>query len=266
MDALFGGKPRLLLILVAFHPASDEVARLKSCLNRLKPQVGYVVVANDYTSSEPVDDLRDQAHLFIKLRDNRGYGAAVNHAVSQLKHMPDYIAALNTDLAWDDNTFGAMIDWLDCHPKVCLATPLLKDEHGETQYLCKRNPTVLALLSRRFWPDQFKPQALLRYDRWFVMLDHDYQTAFSAEYLSGCCMIMRSSVFLQCGGFDESYFLYLEDADLTRTMSQYGSCVHVPFVHVTHTWGRGSYRNFYLALVNLKSAWIYFTKWGLRLY
>lgn len=258
--------PRLLLILVAFHPSFDEVARLKSCLAQLQPHVSYAVVVNDYRNGEAIDDLSDQAHLFIRRRDNQGYGAAVNHLVSQLAEIPEYIAALNTDLAWSSNTFESIVDWLDRQPDVCLATPMLLDEHSELQHLCKRNPTVLALLSRRFWPEKYKPSALRRYDRRFMMLDHDYQSIFSVPYLSGCCMVMRSSVFLECGGFDERYFLYLEDADLTRTMSTYGRCVHYPFVQVIHSWGRGSYRNLYLLLVNLKSAWIYFAKWGLLLY
>lgn len=266
MNAISDSAPRLLLILVAFHPSSDEVARLQFCLAQLQPSVSYAVVVNDYCSGEAIDNLKDEAHLFIRLSDNRGYGAAVNYAISQLTHIPDYIAALNTDLSWSEQTFESIIDWLDRQPDVCMATPMLVNELSKIQYLCKRDPTVLALLSRRFWPDRLKPNALRRYDRWFVMLDHDYHSVFSSSYLSGCCMVMRSNIFLECGGFDERYFLYLEDADLTRMMSRYGRCVHLPFVQVIHSWGRGSYRSLHLALVNLKSACMYFSKWGLRLY
>lgn len=259
-------KRRLILIIVAYHPASDEVHRLGSCLHELGEDVGYVVVANDYRQTESVDILAEQADLFIRSPKNLGYGAAVNLGLSKLTERPDYIAALNTDLSWHCATFESIILWLDQNPHVSLATPAIRDQHQQVQHLCKRNPTILALLSRRFWPNRLKPSWLRRYDDWFVMLDHDYSKVFSAPYLSGCCMVMRCNSFIQAGGFDEKFFLYLEDADLTRSMSRYGQCVHFPDVSVVHDWGRGSYRSLFLALVNLKSAWTYFLKWGWRWY
>jgi len=67
------------------------------------------------------------------------------------------------------------------------------------------------------------------------------------------------------GGFDSRYFLYLEDADLTRSMATIGRTIHLPIASVIHYWGRGNYRSWWLVLVNLHSAWIYFRKWGLRI-
>ena len=55
---------------------------------------------------------------------------------------------------------------------------------------------------------------------------YDYGSIFDVPYLSGCCMVARSSSFIDCGGFDERYFLYLEDADLTRMLSETGRCIH----------------------------------------
>ena len=79
-------------------------------------------------------------------------------------------------------------------------------------------------------------------------------------------MLIRSDAFCRSGGFDERYFLYLEDADLTRTLSRYGRCVHLPVASVIHAWGRGNYGNLRLMAVNLSSAWLYFRKWGWSLW
>ena len=79
-------------------------------------------------------------------------------------------------------------------------------------------------------------------------------------------MLARSDAFQRVGGFDERYFLYLEDADLTRSLAQQGRCVHLPVAGVVHGWGRGNYRNLRLMVVNLISAWRYFAKWGLSLW
>ena len=98
------------------------------------------------------------------------------------------------------------------------------------------------------------------------MCDKDYMKVFEVSYLSGCCMVMRSDNFLAIGGFDERFFLYFEDADITRCLSTKGKCVHLPLASVTHGWGRGSYNNISLMVVNIVSAGRYFLKWGIRLW
>ena len=62
--------------------------------------------------------------------------------------------------------------------------------------------------------------------------------------LAAVCMIIDSSVFINSGGFDERYFLYLEDADLTRSLSNFGRCIHFPYSQITHKWGRGNYKEY----------------------
>ena len=257
---------QLLLLLVAYHPSTLEVEQLQACLAELPPEVGYAVVVNDHQPGEPVEQLAAGADLFLANRDNPGYGRAVNRLVVRLGQLPPYIGVLNTDLSWQPGTFEQLLVWLQQHPQVNLAVPQILDEAGTPQKLCKNHPTVLGLFSRRFLPDWLKPTWLKRYDRWYVMADQNYAEVFEAPYLSGCCMLMRSDAFRRAGGFDERYFLYLEDADLTRSLARDGRCVHLPVAGVVHGWGRGNYRNLGLMAVNLASAWHYFRKWGWALW
>ena len=257
---------QLLLLFVAYHPSQPEVEQLQACLAELPPQVGYAVVVNDHHPGEPVEQLAAGADGFLANPDNPGYGRAVNRLVAHLGQLPPYIGVLNTDLTWPGGTFEQLLGWLQQHPQVSLAVPQILDEAGSPQKLCKHNPTVLGLFSRRFLPDWLKPTWLKRYDRWYVMADQNYQEVFEAPYLSGCCMLIRSDAFRRVGGFDERYFLYLEDADLTRSLARDGRCVHLPVAGVVHGWGRGNYRNLGLMAVNLASAWSYFRKWGWALW
>ena len=257
---------QLLLLFVAYHPSTSEVQRLQSCLAELPPEVGYAVVVNDHSPGEPIEQLQAGADCFLFNRDNPGYGRAVNRLVVRLGALPPYIGVLNTDLSWPPGAFKQLLSWLQQHPQVSLAVPQVLDEAGIPQQLCKQHPTVLGLFSRRFLPPGLKPQWLKRYDRWYVMADQNYQEVFEAPYLSGCCMLIRSDAFRSAGGFDERYFLYLEDADLTRSLARNGRCVHLPVAGVVHGWGRGNYRKLGLMLVNLVSAWHYFRKWGWALW
>jgi GT2 family glycosyltransferase len=155
---------------------------------------------------------------------------------------------------------------LEQHPDVAAATPWLCFPDGQQQFLCKRNPTLLALVSRRFVPRWLKPPWLRRYDQWFTCREQDYGQVFEAPYLSGCCLWVRTAAFLAVGGFDSRFFLYFEDADLTRRLGRHGLTVNLPVATVLHHWGRGSYTSLWLTWVNLWSACLYFHKWGWRLW
>lgn len=262
------GTCEVILVLVAFHPDEEEVCRLQISLETLEPWIGYAVVVNDHRPGEAVDRLAAGARLFLTNKDNPGYGRAVNRAVQTLRQRgetAEWLGVLNTDLSWHKGTFELLFGWLREHPEVVLAVPQLLDADGMVQKLCKHHPTVLGLFSRRFIPAWLKGRALLRYDAWYVMDQEDYSQILDVEYLSGCCMLMSMRAFQRVGGFDSQYFLYLEDADLTRSMASIGRTIHLPIASVIHHWGRGNYRSWRLVLVNLHSAWIYFRKWGLRI-
>ena len=210
---------KLLLLVVAHHPVEEEVLRLKSCLNALPSHIAYAVAANDYKSGESVDLLEDNSEYFLRIHDNVGYGRAVNALFFKSNLSAPFVGILNTDLSWHSGTFEVILEFLLNNDDVSLLTPRILGELGDVQLLCKQSPTVLAMFSRRFIPNSLKPSWLKGYDLRYCMHEYDYSSIFEVPYLSGCCMVARSSSFEAVGGFDEKFFLYLEDADLTRSMS-----------------------------------------------
>ena len=227
-------------------------------------------MVNDHLPGESVERLQAKADFFLTTTRNLGYGRSVNWAWRECQQrsvnsgapVPAWLGALNTDLSWLQGTFIKMLSWLDHHPEVVLAVPQIRNPHDQVQELCKCNPSLLALFSRRFVPEWLKPRWLKQYDRRYVMAEADYNHPIEAPYLSGCCMLISTQAFNRIGGFDERFFLYLEDADLTRALTSQGLTLHLPIAYVTHAWGRGNHGNPWLTLVNLQSAWIYFAKWG----
>lgn len=265
-----GPQRQLQLVLVAYRTAAEDVERLSSCLSNLDPSIGYAVVVNAYRLGESIEALAPSADLFLTTSRNLGYGRAVNWAASVLGDQAikngvppaPWLAALNTDLIWVEGSFEALLQWLSGEPNVVLAVPQIRNPAGEVQQLCKKDPTVMALLSRRFVPNWLKPARLQQLDRLYVMASSQLDCVLDVDYLSGCCMVIRRCAFERVGGFDERFFLYLEDADLTRSMRKEGRCIHAPVMQVTHAWGRGNHRSIWLTAVNLASAWLYFRKWG----
>ena len=257
----------LLQIFVSYNSSHADVENLQRCISELnKDIVRTAILVNDYRPELPISQLASHVDYFLPNPDNLGYGATINRFVRSLEVVPDYLAFLNTDIRWHSGTFEKACDYMDEHNECVLLVPKIINPDGSTAYLCKRNPTILALVSRRFIPDSIKTKSLLNYDKKFCMADLSYSTVFEAPYLSGCCMITRSSSFLSIGGFDERFFLYLEDADLTRRLQSLGRCIHAPFLSIIHEWQRGSYKSLKLMFYNIYSAFMYFRKWGWKLY
>lgn len=256
--------PKAFLAFIAFHPPVDEVMRLKECLDALPDFIQYGVFVNDYRGAEPIDIISTDATIYLTDCSNLGYGKAANKLFNSLVTLPEYFCVLNTDVRWDEGSITSALDWLDKLPGISAAVPIILSDDGEMQLLCKRNPTVLALFSRRFVHDSIKPRWLRRYDSWYVMRDMDYSKVFCSEYLSGCCMFIRYQAYKNVGGFDEGFFLYLEDADITRRLASQGMTCHMPVAHIYHSWGKGSYVNLRLLAISIMSSIRYFCKWGLR--
>ena len=80
------------------------------------------------------------------------------------------------------------------------------------------------------------------------------------DFCTGCFMFCRTEALKKVGGFDEEYFLYFEDADLTRKMQSVGKTMFVPSIRVIHGWQRENHKNAKAASTMIKSYSVYVRK------
>jgi GT2 family glycosyltransferase len=89
-----------------------------------------------------------------------------------------------------------------------------------------------------------------------------YDKVMDVPALSGCFMLMRVETVMRVGPFDERFFLYFEDVDLSRRVGHVARTVFVPSVSIVHDYAKGSYRSWRLLWHHSVSAVRYFNKWG----
>ena len=198
---------------------------------------------------------------------NLGFGASHNlNFFSSLVNDDDIFLVVNPDICFESSNIHNMVSWFTSSQEVVCLAPLVVSGENLIQHSVKSNPTVLSLLLGRF-PFLLFFSILREYNFHHRNLNLSYRNQIiDSPYLSGCFLMVSPAAFRSIGGFDASYFLHLEDADLVRSLSHLGRCVHYPFAQVTHYWARGSHKSLKQQFYLLKSLFVYFSKWGFALF
>lgn len=214
--------------------------------------------------NSPADTLKmladDRRIIYLHNPSNPGYGAAHNIAIRcSLKSKIPYHLVLNPDVYFDAGVLEELLEYLQSHPDTGLVMPKILYPDGEIQYIAKLLPTPWDLFARRFVRIK---SYLDRLNRRYALTFFDYRSTIEVPFVSGCFMLLRTETLRQSGIFDERYFMYLEDADLSRRIGRVAKTVLYPHVSVYHAYERGAHKNFKLLWAFIRSAFTYFSTYG----
>lgn len=218
--------------------------------------------------NSPTDELK-----FLKDLDNRieyifnnanlGFGKAHNIALRKsIEEGIPYHLVLNPDVYFDEGVLEELYSFMEKNPDVGLIMPKVLYPNGEIQYLCKLLPTPFDLFGRRFLNFGLFKKYIERRNEIYELRFTGYDKIMEVPYLSGCFMFIRTEVLKNVGLFDENFFMYLEDTDLSRRIHKVSKTIFYPYVYIYHEYGKGSYKNPNLLKYHINSAIYYFNKWG----
>jgi GT2 family glycosyltransferase len=253
------GKNIITGSIVTYHnPKSYIIKVINSFLGDYKQRFLFVI---DNSSNDLLSDLcKDSRIHYIHNMTNIGFGAAHNIAFREAyKLNSSYHILLNPDVYFKPSIIDNLFMKLKADSSIGLMMPKIIYPNGRTQHLCKLIPTPIDLLLRRFiFNKKFKTKLDNKYELRFF----SYEKEIEIPILSGCFMVLRTSVVQKINGFDERFFMYLEDVDLCRRVGELSRVLYYPEVEVTHNYEKGSYKNIKLLYFHIKSAIKYFNKWG----
>lgn len=248
-----------LSIITVHHKTEDKILALWDSLQKNPPAFDweFIVVDNNsgenhYKRIQKALSLSSQAH-FIPLAHNIGFGAGNMQGVQFSKG--EILAFINPDIEVTENLFDSLLSVLESDKKNGIVTPLLETQEGIPLANTWDFPSFFSLLKKRLTkkththPSQKKP--------------------FSVDWIQGSFLVMRRSLFLDTlHGFDDRFFLFLEDTDLCRRTWNAGYRVlQVPMVRAIHEQKRLSGEGLFTSMkkktfwIHVKSAIQYFWKW-----
>lgn len=248
----------LNISIVLFNPDIEQITDLLDYLTNIEVVNKIYLIDN---SKEQQGELKSLDIEYIFTGRNLGYGTAHNIALKKsIENNVKYHLVMNPDIVFKSvNILEQIISYLDSNSEVGLLMPKIEYPDGQTQYLCKLLPTPLDLIGRRFFPVE---KLTRKKNENYELRFSGYDKIMQVPSLSGCFMLLRTSVLRDIGGFDERFFMYCEDLDLSRRVGEISATVYYPEVSVIHNYEKGSYKKAKLLYYHILSAIKYFNKWG----
>ena len=250
----------LTATIVTFNSDFNKLAKTVETFN--KCTLSKDLIIHDNSSDPDYREKLNNLHI-TKVLDgpNKGFGYGHNRAFEQCVESK-YHLILNPDVEIPEGTLEKMIQFMELNPDVGLTSPKILNPDGSIQMLNKRDPSFFNLFARRFLPKSLQDwMPVKKRMDFYIMKDKGYESNYEVPYLSGCFMLFRTEIFKKLQGFDEKFFMYLEDADITRRSRLVCKCMYFSETSIIHHWERGSYNSWKLTWISIKSSFYYFWKW-----
>lgn len=265
----------LNISIVLYHPDWNQVNELTRSLlayphvhriywidNSPNPQspISNSEASNSEASHIPYPISNSEASItYLPNPKNIGYGAAHNIAIRESIYddIPFHLV-INPDIIIAPDTLEILMNFIQQHPQVGCVSPKVIYPNGELQYLCKLLPTPLDVFGRRFLPKAWMKKRNERYE----LRQSGYNQPMNIPYLSGCFMLLRTSALQKVKLFDERFFMYPEDVDLTRRLHQQYLTVFYPQTTIVHNHAKQSYHSIRMLWIHATNMCKYFNKWG----
>lgn len=223
----------------------NSAGYLPDCVRSLRAEgLVEVVVVDNASVDGSVGAIRanDPAVVVIEAGSNLGFGSGANLGADAAT--ADYILILNPDTVVEPGTVKALSEALDRDAGLGLVGPRMENLDGTLYPSVRRFPDMVVAAGHAFvglvWPTN-------PFSRRYRMLDWDHDRPSSdVDWVGGACLLVRRAAFDAVGGFDEGYFMYVEDVDLCWRLHQAGWRIgYEPGGRVVHALGASSRRTPY---------------------
>lgn len=239
------GRAPLAVVTVTYSPGEHLASFLGSLSAAYAGGTVTVLADNGSTDGVPEAAAAEDATVeFLPTGGNIGYGSAINAAVRYLRARreagdvdPEFFLISNPDVSFGEGSVDRLVQAARRWPNAAAVGPRIVESDGTTYPSARAVPTIIngvghALLGQ-LWPNN--PWSKAYRD------NEDMETERVAGWLSGSCLLVRWEAFETVGGFDERYFMYLEDVDLGDRFARAGyDNIYTPTAEIRHDQGHST--------------------------
>jgi N-acetylglucosaminyl-diphospho-decaprenol L-rhamnosyltransferase len=235
--------PRWAAVVVNYEAGPLLVECVESLLADTSAGPPEVVVVDNASHDDSLATLRDRRPdvAILDTGANLGYAAAANRGIGATTG--PVVAVCNPDLRVEPGTAAALVGRLEAEPDLGAVGPRVVEPDGTLYPSARRLPTTLDAAGHgalgRVWPRN-------PFTRRYRELDADPAKPRDVDWVSGAAVWLRRAALEQVGGWDERYFMYVEDVDLCWRLRRAGwRIAYEPAGSVVHVQGASTDRHPY---------------------
>ncbi|XZF12696.1 glycosyltransferase family 2 protein [Chitinophagaceae bacterium MMS25-I14] len=232
---------KLSVIIVNYNVKYFLEVCLHSVLRAAKGFETEIIVVDNNSRDGSCTMVREKfpSVILIENKDNKGFSKANNQGVEEATG--EYILFLNPDTVMPEDFFRKTVAYMDSHPEAGAVGPRLIDGKGQFAPDGKKSfPSLSVALFKTTGINKIFSKSPY-FNKYYAVHIGEHQTA-PVDVLSGCCMLVRHHLLKQIGGaFDEDYFMYCEDVDLSYRIQKAGyQNVYFPEATLVHYKGEST--------------------------
>ncbi len=218
---------RMDVVVVNFNTGAHLDRLLASLQGVLS--LGNVVVVDNASCDDSESIAKKYRADWLPTGRNLGFGSAANRGVAATN--TEFVLVLNPDTVVDPDVLSTLRDSLLALPEVGLAGPAVRNPDGSLYPSARAFPSLVDAIGHA------TVGLVTTNNPW----TRRYRNPSTIDWISGTAMALRRSAFESVGGFDERYFMYVEDVDLCWRLRNAGwGVTYVPETAVTHAIGAAS--------------------------
>jgi GT2 family glycosyltransferase len=259
-------KSRPVSVVIVTYNSSNTIVK---CIRNIQQSINVdeIVVVDNNSIDETVKKIEKNFGniKLIKRQINAGFGSSVNMGVEKTKN--DYVLILNPDAFVEPDTIERLVVHLiDENNLIAMVTGAQYTEEGQfIDYSRRGKPgfmvvllDILSLIDRLKFISPVKEYLMINSKK--------LNKPYFVEIASGACMLIKKDIFLKIGGFDERFFLFGEDIDLSNRFRENGyKILYEPKARLTHIVGESrKTKSIRSELEHLKSSGLLLYKMGYR--
>lgn len=244
--------------VVFYNNDFDEISRLLRCLTVSK--LDKIFIIDNSFSIELKALCSANRVIYIHSPTNPGFGAAHNIAISKaIQSNSQYHFIINPDIYFETDVITPMVDYMVNDVTIGMMMPQILNLDGTVQNLPKLLPSPFNILWRKI---KRPAKAYQKFINQYELREVPKDIIYNAPVLSGCFTLLNIDAIKKVGMYDDNFFMYFEDWDLSRRMHAVYKTIYFPQVSVYHGYDSGANKSPKLFKIFINSAFTYFNKWG----
>jgi len=231
----------LTVVTVTYSPGPHLDRFLATLSHATERPVTVIMADNGSIDGAPEEAAKRYSNArLLRMDGNLGYGTAVNRAVAEVTPESEFVVVANPDVQWGPRSIDLLLEAAERWPKAGSLGPLIRDPDGSVYPSARHLPSLIRggmhavvgpFWKSNPWTAEYRQERTEPSER-------------PVGWLSGSCLLLRRSAFDEVAGFDERYFMYMEDVDLGDRLGRAGwQNIYVPSAEILHDKGHATGRD-----------------------